>query len=66
MANISFTSSFCPGVKIAANQWCTFTSTNIAIRSQKSGKGGAAEGDKDLHITCSYLTCVDLGIVDNR
>ncbi|KAF2663632.1 hypothetical protein BT63DRAFT_460747 [Microthyrium microscopicum] len=46
--------SFCPGGKVAANQWCGFTSTNIGITAQRSGKGVPINENTDLLIAYKY------------
>ncbi|RDI81906.1 hypothetical protein Vi05172_g8019 [Venturia inaequalis] len=45
--------SSCLG-KATGQQWCAFTSTNIGITQQKSGKGIPVEEGTDLFITYKY------------
>jgi hypothetical protein len=60
LAHVSSHRSYCVGERVAANQWCAFTSTNIAINSQSAGEGIAVDGGKDLYIHCSYFSFVGI------
>jgi hypothetical protein len=50
---------YCRAARVAADQWCTFTSTNMGASpkaryagQQRAGAGVAVNAGKDLHITC--------------
>ena len=62
----SCTFRFCRGARVGPDQWCAFTSTNMGgspkagyAGKQRAGAGVAVNVGKDVHITCSYLACVN-------